>query len=211
MGELPQLLDPPHGYVQNANNPPWFTSLRDPIDPARFPSYVERGPLGLRPQVVLEALDGDRRFSPDDVRELKFTTRLLLAERVLPDLLAAARRVETPTPELASGIEVLSSWDRRVAGRRAWGAVLFGEFWEQLTAAKPQPFARDWDAARPASTPAGPRRSRRGASRPGGRRAPRARALRVGARGLGRASTATASATSTCPATGAPGRSASTA
>jgi acyl-homoserine-lactone acylase len=105
--ELPQLLDPPHGYVQNANNPPWFTSLSDPIDPARFPAYVERGPLELRPQVVLEALDGDRRFSPDDVRQLKFTTRVLLAERVLPDLLAAARRVPAPSPALASGIEVL--------------------------------------------------------------------------------------------------------
>ncbi len=154
VSELPQLLDPPYGYVQNANNPPWFTSLRDPIDPARFPSYFERGPLGLRPQVVLEALDGDRRFSPEDVRELKFTTRLLLAERVLPDLLAAARRVETPTPDLASGIEVLSSWDRRVAATSV-GAVLFREFWEQLSAGKAQPFARDWDAAHPASTPSG--------------------------------------------------------
>ncbi len=104
--------------------------------------------------MVLEALDGDRRFSPDDVRELKFTTRVLLAERVLPDLLAAARRVPSPSPDLASGVEVLSAWDRRVAATSV-GAVLFQELWDRLAETTKQPFARVWDAARPASTPSG--------------------------------------------------------
>ena len=154
VADLPQVLNPPHGTVQNANNPPWFVSLRDGPDPARFPAYVERGPLDLRPQVALDALDGDRRFSPEDVRDLKFTTRMLLAERVLPDLLAAARRAEPKSPELASALSVLASWDRGV-GAASRGALLFQEFWERLVEAKPQPFARAWDAARPAATPAG--------------------------------------------------------
>ena len=36
--DLPRILNPPGGYVQNANNPPQFVSLRDPIDMSRYPS-----------------------------------------------------------------------------------------------------------------------------------------------------------------------------
>ena len=62
--DLPQLLNPPGGYIQNANNPPQFVSLRDPIDMTRYPSYFERGSLALRPQLALDLLeraDKDRR------------------------------------------------------------------------------------------------------------------------------------------------------
>ncbi len=47
--DLPQMLNPPGGYIQNANNPPWYVSLRQPLDPARYPAYFERGELALRP------------------------------------------------------------------------------------------------------------------------------------------------------------------
>jgi acyl-homoserine-lactone acylase len=73
---------------------------------------------------------------------------------VLPDLLVAARKVEDPSPELASGIEALAAWDRRVASTSV-GAVLFREFWRLLSEATKQPFARDWDPSRPAATPSG--------------------------------------------------------
>ncbi len=56
--DLPRLLNPPGGYVQNANNAPWHTSTRDPLDPARYPKYFEQRELGLRPQMALQLLDG---------------------------------------------------------------------------------------------------------------------------------------------------------
>lgn len=153
-GELPQLLNPPHGYIQNANNPPWFASLSDPVDPGRFPAYLERGPLGLRPQLVLAALEGQRRFSPDDVRELKHTTRLLSAERLVPEILAAARKVASPSAELASATAVLAEWDREVRAESV-GAALFVRFMELLNEKKLRPFAQEWDPARPGATPSG--------------------------------------------------------
>ena len=42
---LPRLLNPHGGYIQNANNPPWYTSLGDRLAPAHYPSYFEHGPL----------------------------------------------------------------------------------------------------------------------------------------------------------------------
>ena len=87
--DLPQMLNPPGGYIQNANNPPWYVTLRQPLDPARYPAYFERGELALRPQLALDMVEARGKFSVDDLTRLKYDTRLLLAERVKPAVLAA--------------------------------------------------------------------------------------------------------------------------
>jgi acyl-homoserine-lactone acylase len=156
LADLPRLLNPPGGYIQNANNSPWFTSLRDRIDPAKFPSYVEHHPLALRPQMALQMLESRDKFAVDDVREMKFNTHVLLADRVLPDLLAAGRSVAeaTQSADLVRGLDVLSRWDRRVSADSE-GAVLFMRFWDAYRAAVPQPFAKPWSDQQPGSTPSG--------------------------------------------------------
>ncbi len=151
---LPHLLNPPGGYIQNANNPPWFVSLTDPLDPQRFPPYVERGELALRPQLALRMLDAKASFTVDEVRALKFSTRLLLADRVKPALLDAARAVATPSADLAAGIALLDAWDS-TASAESVGGVVFQRAWDQYSAAVKQPFAQAWDPARPADTPSG--------------------------------------------------------
>jgi acyl-homoserine-lactone acylase len=156
LADLPRLLNPPGGYIQNANNSPWFTSLRDRIDPSKFPSYVEHHPLALRPQMALQMLESRDKFTVDNVREMKFNTHVLLADRVLPDLLAAGKSVveATQSADLQHGLEVLGRWDRRVAADSV-GAVLFMRFWDTYRAAVPQPFAKPWSDQQPATTPSG--------------------------------------------------------
>jgi acyl-homoserine-lactone acylase len=155
IGDLPKLLNPPGGYIQNANNSPWFTSLRDRIDPAKFPSYLEHHPLALRPQMALQMLESRDKFTVDNVREMKFNTHVLLADRVLPDLLAAGKSVDAASSaDLQHGLDVLARWDRQVAADSV-GAVLFMRFWDTYRAAVPQPFAKPWSDQQPASTPSG--------------------------------------------------------
>jgi acyl-homoserine-lactone acylase len=156
LADLPRLLNPPGGYIQNANNSPWFTSLRDRIDPSKFPSYVEHHPLALRPQMALQMLESRDKFTVDNVREMKFNTHVLLADRVLPDLLAAGKSVvdATQSADLQHGLDVLGRWDRQVAADSV-GAVLFMRFWDTYRAAVPRPFARPWSDQQPASTPSG--------------------------------------------------------
>ncbi|MBE3072245.1 MAG: penicillin acylase family protein [Acidobacteria bacterium] len=154
LGDLPRSLNPAGGYIQNANNPPWFVSLRDPIDPARFPSYVERGELALRPQLAIQMLEARERFSPDDVVALKFTTRMLLADRVKPALLEAARAVADPGADLKRGIELLAAWDNHAAAASV-GALVFQRAWDTYRAGMPQPYAVPWEATRPGDTPSG--------------------------------------------------------
>ena len=154
LGDLPRLLDPPGGYVQNANNSPWYTSLRDRLDPARFPSYVERRPLALRPQRALQMLEARDRFSVADAVGLKFDTRMLVADRVKPALLEAARATVAPSADLVRAIELMERWDNRAAADSP-GAVVFYQFWDTYGRALAQPFARPWEASRPMETPAG--------------------------------------------------------
>ena len=152
--DLPWLLNPPGGYIQNANNPPWWTSLRDPLDPVRYPPYIERGELSLRAQVVLHALETTPAFSPDTVRDLKFSTRMLAADRLLPDLLAAGERATSPSEPLRAGLDTLAAWDRQ-AGAGSRGAVLFERFVSIHDDEHPELFAVPWSAQEPATTPRG--------------------------------------------------------
>jgi acyl-homoserine-lactone acylase len=151
---LPRLLNPPGGYIQNANNPPQFVSLRDPIHMDRYPPEFERGPLALRPQLALDLLDRQQRFAVQDVIALKYNTRMLLAERVRGELVDAVRAQPSASADARAGADVLDAWDARTS-TASRGAVLFQQFWDSYAAAVREPFARPWDAANPASTPAG--------------------------------------------------------
>ncbi len=156
VAKLPHLLNPAGGYIQNCNNPPWYTSLRDPIERSRYPSYIEQvTDLALRPQLALEMLESQEKFSLEDVKRLKFNTRMLIADRVKPDLIKAIRAIQNPSDELRRGLAVMESWDN-CSSAQSRGGVLFQRFWDTYSAAaKPQPFAVPWDAANPARTPSG--------------------------------------------------------
>jgi acyl-homoserine-lactone acylase len=152
--DFPKLLNPPGGYIQNANNPPQFVSLRDPIDMSRYPPQFERGPLALRPQLALDLLESKDRFSVEDVIALKYSNRMLLAERVKRDLIEAVRTMAEPPDDAVAGAEALEAWDDRTSADSR-GAVLFQRFWDQYSAAVRPPFATPWQESDPAKTPAG--------------------------------------------------------
>ena len=152
--DFPRLLNPPGGYVQNANNPPRFVSVRDPIDMSRYPSQFQRGPLALRPQLALDLLESRDTFSVQDVVDLKYSTRMLLAERVKQDVIGAVRE-RADAPEAAkAGADVLEAWDGHVSAVSR-GAVLFQRFWDLYSDAVRSPFAVPWQEANPAATPSG--------------------------------------------------------
>jgi acyl-homoserine-lactone acylase len=120
-----------------------------------YPSYFERGPLALRPQLALDMLESRRLFSVDDVIALKHSTRMLLAERVKADVIEAARTTTDGTSdELASGAATLEAWDGTVAADSR-GAVLFQRFWDSYSRAVASPFSVLWDESSFMSTPRG--------------------------------------------------------
>lgn len=158
--DFPQLFNPSGGYVQNCNDAPWWTSLRNVLDPKRYPSYIEPGvPLRLRSQMSLEMLESQEKFSLDDVIRLKFNARMLLADRVKPDLIKALKQAIERSPDhaiddLKRGLKVIEAWDNQTtAGSR--GGVLFQQFWNTYSRAVRHPYAVAWDSNNPAKTPSG--------------------------------------------------------
>ena len=155
LAELPQLINPKGGYVQNCNDPPWWTSLREVLDPGDYPSYTEPGRrLLLRSQMSLEILERKEKFSLEDVKRLKYQEKILLADRVKPDLFKAIRAVRNPSEELTQGLAVIEAWNNTVA-RDSRGSVLFKRFWDTYAGANKTPYAVAWDRNNPARTPRG--------------------------------------------------------
>ncbi|MDQ3486652.1 MAG: penicillin acylase family protein [Acidobacteriota bacterium] len=152
--DFPRLMNPPGGYVQNANNPPQFVSLRDPIDMSAFPAQFERGALGLRPQLALDLLEQKPSYSVQDVIDLKYSNRVLLAERVKRDVIEAVRATAEASDDAKVGAEVLEAWDDKVSAASR-GAVLFQRFWDLYSEAVRPPFATTWQETSPATTPNG--------------------------------------------------------
>jgi acyl-homoserine-lactone acylase len=151
---FPQRLNPAGGYFQNANNPPQFVSLQDPIDMTPFPPEFERGSLGLRPQLALQLLESRAQHSVQDVIDLKYSTRMLLAERIRPELVATVREAASAPADAIAGADVLESWDGRVSAESR-GALLFQRFWDAYSAAVRPAFATAWTESDPVQTPRG--------------------------------------------------------
>ncbi len=84
--DLPQLLNPEGGYLQNANDPPYFTNLNEPISREDFPGNFPEPRLRLRSQHSLELVHNADLLSLEDVVDLKHSMKMLLADRVKDDL-----------------------------------------------------------------------------------------------------------------------------
>ena len=95
---LPQLLNPRGGYVRNENDPPYHTNLRQVLDRSRYPANFPDPLLRLRSQLSLALVDPPRKLSLEDVVAMKHSYRMLLADRVKDDLVAAVRASSPHTP-----------------------------------------------------------------------------------------------------------------
>lgn len=152
LADLPQLLNPRTGYVQNNNDAPWYTNLHERIDPSRFAGYIEGDGLGWRTQMSLRLLRRVSGLTLEEMVRHKFNAELLLATRLKRELLTLVD--ETGDQEAQKAESTLSAWDDRAdAGSR--GAVLFLEWWNQYSRTVARPFRVPWSAEAPLDTPTG--------------------------------------------------------
>ena len=161
---LPQVENPRGGYVRNENDSPFYTNMRQPLDPARWGADFPEKDLLLRSQLSLLLIDNDRKLSLEDVVRLKHSYRMLLADRVKPDLIRAVRASQ-PAGAVADALALLERWDNTAAAESR-GAVLFQTWWQMHTRGAPadSAFARPWTPAAPTTTPVGLRDLERAAS-----------------------------------------------
>ena len=129
--DLPQILNPPSGFLLNTNSAPFVATDSVPFAREDFPPYMigdeEDNARAVSSRRVLEAMDG---ATFDEFARAVWDTRLSLADSLLPVLFAERDALGHALPgqdlgALAPGspglaavdaaIERLRTWDRRAA------------------------------------------------------------------------------------------------
>src|SRR5712691_8615364 len=120
--ELPKAIDPAVGWTQNTNEPPWDMTL-PLLDRTKYAPYVAPSGETLPQMRTLRSrrmITEDAKISYEQLIAKKHSTRMELADRVLPDLLEAADGG-------SEAARVLETWDR-MTDADSRGAVLFQLF-----------------------------------------------------------------------------------
>lgn len=154
--DLPRVTDPVGGFVQNTNDPPWVASWPVTLKPDDFPKYLApRTPESFRAQNSIRMMAENDKLTLERFKDLKLSTRALMADRVLPDLIPAA--LKDKDPEVQAAARLLGAWDRNYTADNRAG-LLFEE-WAKLfagpTFAGQGGYAIPWTEQRPISTPYG--------------------------------------------------------
>ncbi|MBD1924284.1 penicillin acylase family protein [Microcoleus sp. FACHB-831] len=149
--DLPRVVDPPSGWLQNANDAPWTTTFPLAINPDNYPPYIApRGGMSLRSQRSARMLMEDKNISFTELLQYKHSTKVELADRVIDDLIAAARQSGSKLARQAA--DVLAKWDRNT-NADSRGAVLFATWRESVD--RKRLFAVPWSENAPLTTPKG--------------------------------------------------------
>lgn len=157
--ELPRSVDPPSGWLQNANDPPWTTTFPAAMKAEDFPSYMSPRFMHFRAQHSARLVEADDSMTLEEMIRYKHSTRLELADRILDDLLAAAK--ESDRERIRKSAEILAHWDRCTEADSR-GAVLFVFFAREFLQRRGlgSPFAVPWKESEPRTTPRGLANSR---------------------------------------------------
>jgi acyl-homoserine-lactone acylase len=153
--ELPRLINPESGWLQNSNDPPWTSTYPPVLKPEDFPDYFAPKYLGevpdiLRSQRSIQLINESEKLSLEDVINKKFSSDLLMADRVLDILISTTKSLANPIGIEAA--EVLEKWDRQM-NEDSRGAILF-MLWANTLESRGL-FSKPWDPENPLETPSG--------------------------------------------------------
>lgn len=114
--ELPQVTNPPSGWMQNCNGTPFLTTDVGNPSRDRFPSYVAREGDTRRAMMSRRILAGTGKWTFEAWSRAAFDTHVVWADSTLPALFQAWDALSANDPRRArldSAIVELRRWDRR--------------------------------------------------------------------------------------------------
>lgn len=153
--DLPRLVNPATGWLQNTNDPPWSSTYPPVLSPQNYPSYLTPPSLAkatniFRTQRSIKLLQEVEKISFEEMIDKKFSSRLEMADRILEYLIPAARLLANPIGIEAA--EVLDKWDRQT-NADSRGAAVFA-LWA-FTLEPSGLFSRPWNEKDYLNTPTG--------------------------------------------------------
>ena len=154
--EVPKVVDPPQGWIQNSNDMPWTSTYPATLDARKFAAgfaapqgITQRAQRGTR---ILST--APEKITFENVKEWKLSTHVETADQFVDEIVATAKARGTARAKQAA--DVLAKWDR--AGEvDSDGMLLFFKF---MTAAGSSfenigGFKVPTDDTRPLDTPRG--------------------------------------------------------
>lgn len=134
LDELPQVLNPPCGYVLNTNSGPQNVCPDVAPRPADFPNYLMGQEANSRSRRLSALLAADEKITFDEMRAYATDTRIEAADLWLDKLIGrikqhlaknAATIAADDATLLKEVVSVLSDWDRRADLSSRGGALFF--------------------------------------------------------------------------------------
>lgn len=116
LDELPQLSNPASGWMQNCNTSPFLLTDRGNPDSTRYPRYMVVEGDNPRGYVSRTLLAAKAKFSWEDWVKAGFDTRVIMADSMLPLLLADTPPAGGPDSLAAARADarnILSRWNHR--------------------------------------------------------------------------------------------------
>ncbi len=129
--DLPQVIDPKSGWIENTNNAPWTASA--PEDSPRkdaFPRYMDTAGNTPRGRHAVMVLEGRKDFTMDSLRAAGFDPYLPGFAELLPDLFKAYDALPASDPQkakLKDPIAELRAWNDRWSTQSV--ATALAVFW----------------------------------------------------------------------------------
>ncbi len=132
LADLPVVVSPRTGWVQNTNDAPWVAAGADSPKQAAFPAYMDQFGPNPRGAHATMLFANDRRFTPATLTEAAFDPFLPLFDAQIPGLVRGYDALPATDPRrarLAGPIALLKGWDRRwgTASEPTSLAVYWGE------------------------------------------------------------------------------------
>ncbi|MGV6821195.1 MAG: penicillin acylase family protein [Parvularcula sp.] len=153
--KLPQIENPPTGFVQNANETPWTATVPPVLDPKDYPADFIAPLMRSRPQQSLALLMSDDSITLDEMIRYAHSSRLFLADSVVDDLISDARQEAelTGNADLTQAADILAAWDRTMAPGSKGAGLFF--YWAKAYAPKTTYYETPWSFLHPEKPPEG--------------------------------------------------------
>ncbi len=150
--DLPKIKNPVNGWLQNANDPPWTSTIPIVLNPNDYPAYMAPQYMHFRPQRAANMIIEDNSITFDELIDYKLSTHIEFADRILDDLFTAVDASESKKAKSAK--LVLENWDRK-ADVDSRGMVLFYNWARKFKVNQNSNYIKGWDINYPNTTPDG--------------------------------------------------------
>jgi penicillin amidase/acyl-homoserine-lactone acylase len=123
--DLPQVLNPPSGFVQNANGTPYRTTLgAGNPDPANYsPTLGIDTDISNRSLRMLELFGSDDSITPEEFVQYKFDMQYS-SDSVVAQFVQMISDAKMPSPDTARAQELIRNWDLRTDPNNVGATVM---------------------------------------------------------------------------------------